>query len=261
MLDALQPPVRGLILDMDGVLWRGNQPLGNLPAIFKRIDQLGLRVVLATNNATRSSQQYVERLAAFGVQIAPWQVIHSGQAAAYMLHLLYPQGGPVYVIGEPGLVTSLSEYGFTPSENGVCAVVAGLDRGFTYEKLRHASDLIRAGTIFIGTNPDVTFPAPDGITPGAGSILAAIQAASGVAPRIAGKPEPAMFDLAVERLQLPKEQVLAVGDRLDTDILGGKRGGIRTALVLTGVTTQEEAETCSPPPDLIAPSLSALLGM
>lgn len=261
MITDLQPPIRGLVLDMDGVLWRGSQPLGNLPAIFLRLNDLKVKFVLATNNATSSIQQYLQRMDGYKVRLEPWQVINSGQTAAFLLHQIFPKGGPVYVVGEAGLVDSLAEFDFYPSDDGAMAVVAGLDRKFTYEKLRCASTLIRSGKLFIGTNPDLTFPAPEGITPGAGSILAAIQAASGVSPRIAGKPEPAMYQLAIQRLALPKEQVLAVGDRLDTDILGGQRAGIRTAVVLTGVTSLDEAEQWLPKPDLIEPSLSDLVGL
>jgi 4-nitrophenyl phosphatase len=120
--------------------------------------------------------------------------------------------------------------------------------------------LIRKGLPFIGTNPDVTFPSADGITPGAGAILAALQAASGVAPEIAGKPERPMYDQALARLGTRPEETISVGDRLETDIDGGQRLGLRTALVLSGISTREEAQAWQPRPDLIAEDLTQLLG-
>jgi 4-nitrophenyl phosphatase len=260
MIQSLQPHIRGMILDMDGVLWRGNQPLGDLPEIFGRLKELDIRTVMATNNATRSIDQYLERMRGFGVALEPWQLINSAVAAAEMLHRRFPQGGPVYVVGEEGLTQALQDVGFTPSQDGALAVVAGLDRKFTYEKLSRGANLIRKGIPFIGTNPDVTFPASDGITPGAGSILAALQAASGVAPVIAGKPELPMYTMALERLGTLPEETISVGDRLDTDIAGGQRLGLRTALVLSGVNTRMEGLAWQPQPDLIADDLTQLLG-
>lgn len=251
--------IKGLILDMDGVLWRGDQPLLNLPGFFKEAQSFGLKISLATNNATKSAAQYVEKLASFGAEIEPWQIINSSMAAAYYLREQHPQGGPVYIVGESGLIDSLAEMGFYPAESQVLAVVAGLDRTLTYPKLSKACTLIRSGVPFIGTNPDLTFPSPGAITPGAGSILAFIQAGSGVSPTILGKPQPFMFNLALQRMQLQPHQALAVGDRLDTDILGGQRAGCRTAAVLTGVSTLDDIHAWSPAPDLILDSLAGLM--
>jgi 4-nitrophenyl phosphatase len=262
VIDSLSPPVQGLILDLDGVLWRGNQPLGNLPSIFDHIASRGLRVVLATNNATLSIRQYQEKLASFGVHLDTTQIINSAQALAFALHTLHPEGGPVFIVGETGLTEALSEEGFYRSEDGgALAVAVGLDRGITYEKLKQATLLIRNGIAFYGTNPDATYPAPEGLIPGAGSLLAAIQTATGVAPVIAGKPARPMLDLAMARLGTTVSETLMVGDRLDTDITGGQHIGMRTALVLTGVSTIAEAQDWSPPPDIIAPDLTTLLGI
>ncbi|HVN54013.1 MAG TPA: HAD-IIA family hydrolase [Anaerolineaceae bacterium] len=260
MIHSLRPPVCGLILDMDGVLWRSNQPIGNLENLFQNIKDSGLKVVLATNNATLSIEQYLAKLEGFGVRLEPWQIINSGQATAYRMSQDFPRGGPVYLVGENGIATALAERGFTLSDqDDIIAVVVGLDRRITYEKLKHATLAVRRGIPFYGTNPDVTFPAPEGLIPGAGSIIATVQTASSVTPVIAGKPFPAMFNLALERMGLKPGETLCVGDRLDTDIAGGQRVGCRTAVVLTGVTTHEEAQAWSPPPDLIAPDLTALI--
>ncbi len=252
--------ISALILDMDGVLWRDEQPIGELPAIFSRMARCGYRLVLATNNATRSVEQYLAKLAGFGVRLEPWQIINSSLAAAEYLHHLYPNGGSVYIVGEDGLHQALSEFGFYLSdEKNVLAVVAGMDRSLTYEKLRKATLLIRSGAVFIATNPDRTFPTTEGLVPGAGSIVAAIEAATDVSPTIIGKPEPEMYRVALARLKSSPSETLVVGDRLETDIAGAQALGCRTALVLSGVTTKADARRWRPEPDFIVDDLSALL--
>jgi 4-nitrophenyl phosphatase len=265
MPGLLPPQIRALILDMDGVLWRADTPIGDLPDIFSRIHQLGLKVVLATNNSTRSVEQYVERLHGFGVEVEAWQIVTSSQAAAYLMRKHLPDGKQVYVIGENGLKQALLERGFEPVFDGepasrLCAVVAGMDRQISYAKLQRATLLIRAGLPFYATNPDRTFPTPDGLVPGTGAILAAISAATDREPTVAGKPKPAMLDLAIERLGLNRNQVLMVGDRLETDIAGGQAAGCPTAVVLSGVSTREQVEAWRPQVEIVSPNLSALIG-
>lgn len=260
MIDKLTPRIKSLILDMDGVLWRGSHALVDLPAFFERLRQKGLSVVLATNNATRDVDTVLASLHQFGAtSVQPWQVVTSGMAVTHILKRRFPQGGPVYVVGEVGLVNALRAGGFYPAEKDVLAVIAGLDRTLTYDKLKRATLLIRAGAPFYGTNPDLTFPTQEGLIPGAGAVLAAIETAAGVQPILAGKPQPGMFELSLERLGTRSEETLVVGDRLDTDILGGQRAGCRTALVLTGVSTPEQAAAWQPQPDLVAPSVAELV--
>jgi 4-nitrophenyl phosphatase len=259
MISELIPAIKGLILDMDGVLWRDDQPIGDLPHIFSRITDLGMKVILATNNAIMNMEQHQAKLASFGVIVEEWQVINSGMAVAYLLSQKYPKGGPVFIVGEGGLVKSLEEKGFYQSDQEVLAVIGGFDRNISFGKFSQATQLIRKGAPFYGTNPDRTFPTPKGLIPGAGSFLAFIEAASSVSPIIAGKPNPTLFKLAFERLALPSDQILAIGDRLDTDILGGQRAGCKTALVLSGVTSLHELEFWSPAPDIVAPDLTSVL--
>lgn len=257
------PQLRGLILDMDGVLWRDQMPLGSLPVLFARIQALGIKFTLATNNSMRTVEQYQEKLRGFGVELAPEHIVNAGEAVGFFLKERFPEGGPVFVVGEPGLKATLKGYGFTAEEDpktpGMLAVVGAIDRSFTYQKLFDASALIYQGLPFIGTNPDRTLPTPGGLVPGSGSILAAIEAATGVAPIIAGKPEPLLFRLAMERMGTTPVDTLAVGDRLETDIAGGQAVGCLTALVLSGVSTLAQAQVWTPPPDLISSDLTALL--
>ena len=251
--------IKALILDMDGVLWRGPEPIGNLPEIFSRLAHNGVRVVLATNNSTRTVMQYVRRVREFGVDLQPWQIVTSAQATVDMLLEHYPGKGTVFVVGEQSLSNTLEEAGFAVGELNVVAVVAGMDRGFSYEKLRKATLLIRSGALFIGTNPDLTFPTPDGLVPGAGAILAAIQAAAHTEPVIAGKPSPRMYQIALQRLSTKPEETLVVGDRLETDIAGGQRLGCPTALVLSGVVDRTIAEAWRPAPNIIAADLAEVV--
>lgn len=253
--------IQALILDMDGVLWRGNEAIGDLPSIFDRIKQIGWKVIFATNNGSRTIGQYVELLDRFGVKAEPWQVISSATATIDYLCKQFPHGGPVYIIGEQGIKEACDEHGFYQSEAGALAVIVGIDRSLTYEKLRFATLLIRSGVPFIGTNPDRTFPTPQGLVPGAGSILAAITASTDIAPVIIGKPEPKIYQIALERLKIPAERVLVVGDRPETDIAGAQSIGCRTALVLSGVTTAEQANAWHPAPDIIANDLESLIRM
>jgi 4-nitrophenyl phosphatase len=255
---------KALILDMDGVLWRDNTPIGDLPAIFARIRERGLKVALATNNATRTVDEHLKKLSSFGVELEPWQVISSAIAAANVLSKRFPDSGAIFVVGENGIQRALEEHGFHPivnpdDETTPVAVVSSFDRGVTYGKLSRATLHIRAGAPFYGTNPDKTFPTPQGLVPGAGAILAAIEAATGVEPIIIGKPQPAMMHMALERLRTQPEETLVVGDRLETDIAAGQAAGCKTALVLSGVSTREGAERWEPPPDYIVADLNSLV--
>jgi len=258
------PNIKALILDMDGVLWRDNAPIGDLPAIFARICERGLKVALATNNATRTVHEHLEKIGGFGVRLQPWQIISSAAAAANVLSNNFPNGGSVFIVGENGIQRALEERGFTPiidpdDETRPVAVVGGIDRAITYQKLRRATLHIRAGIPFYGTNPDKSFPTPEGLIPGAGAILASIEAATDVKPIIIGKPEPAMMYMALEKLGTTPEETLVVGDRLETDIAAGQAAGCKTALVLSGVSTREQAEKWIPAPDFIIDDLSTLL--
>jgi 4-nitrophenyl phosphatase len=255
------PNLKAIILDMDGVLWRDREPIGDLPLIFKRISDLGLKVILATNNATRNVDEYLEKLSGYGVTLEAWQIITSAIACGIYLKERYPSGGKLYIIGSPSLTSSLESYGFQTATEGesVLAVVAGLDRQISYTKLRNATLQIYKGALFLGTNPDRTFPTPEGLVPGAGSILAALEAATYVKPVIAGKPSPLLYSIALERLQTAQADTIAVGDRFDTDIVGGQRAGLKTAMLLSGVESRANSADWVPQPDMIAADLTALL--
>jgi 4-nitrophenyl phosphatase len=253
--------IKSLILDMDGVLWKGTQPIGDLQSIFDEISKRKLKVVMATNNATTSPVEYVDKLSAFGVRVSLDQIITSGIATGAYLQEKYPQGGSIYILGEEGLQKTLDQYGFTIAADKVIAVVVGMDRNLTYEKLSKASHLIREGAEFIATNSDRTFPTPQGLIPGAGAIVAAVEAATSQKPLVIGKPQVEMYRIALEYLGTTPEKTLVVGDRIETDIAGGQALGCRTALVLSGVTDETMATSWEPVPDFITKDLESLLAM
>jgi 4-nitrophenyl phosphatase len=262
-MPSIPKNIKALILDMDGVLWKGDAPIGDLPSIFARIAKRGLKVVFATNNGTRSPQQYVKRMAGFGVEIEPWQVVTSSLCAAHLLSQRFPHGGPLFAIGEEGLIEALRAKNFQPlsveEALNAQALVMGIDRQINFDKMREATLLVRAGKPFYATNPDKTFPTPRGEIPGAGAWISVVVTATDVEPIYAGKPYPYIIELALERLGLPKEQALVVGDRLETDIAAGQAFGSPTALVLSGVATRIQAEAWTPGMDVIAESLETLV--
>lgn len=259
----LSPTIKSLILDMDGVLWKADAPIGNLPAVFDRIRTRGLKVTFATNNGTRTPEQYVERLAGFGVTVEPWQVVTSSLGTAHLLSQIFPTGGPVFAIGEAGVMLALREKGFEPlsveEAEKAQAVVMGIDRGINFAKMCEAALLVRHGVPFYATNPDKTFPTPRGEIPGAGAWISVIVTATGIEPIYSGKPAPYLLELARERLGTAKEETLVVGDRLETDIAGGQAAGMPVALVLSGVSAREQGEAWRPVADVIAEDLGTLV--
>ena len=253
--------LKTILLDMDGVLWRGADPILDIRELFVRIRAMNYSVFCVTNNSTSSLTYYLQRLNQYGVNLEENQVITSAEASATLLRGIYPQGGSVYIVGEDGLQEALIKNGFYPVDNildkKILAVVAGLDRKITYGRIEIAANLISRGVLFIGTNPDKTFPTPDGFAPGAGVIIKAIETASGKQADVIGKPEKYLYNLALQRAGSTPEETLMIGDRLETDIAGAQNLGIRTGLVLSGVTDKSTAAAWNPAPDLIA--VNALL--
>lgn len=252
--------VQGVIADMDGVLWRGNDPLPGAAEFFAALE---IPYVFATNNSTRSVGDYVEKLGKMGITATPAQIVTSATATAAYLAGIYPAGTKIFVVGEAGLKQALQAHGFTlVSATGgqPHLVVAGLDRYLSYDKLAVATLHIQRGAAFIGTNGDKTFPVPQGVAPGAGSILAALETACGHAPQVVvGKPEPPMFEIALQILGTLPEYTLMIGDRLETDILGAQRMGIRTALMLSGISSEADVSVTGIQPEAVYQDLAHFL--
>jgi 4-nitrophenyl phosphatase len=258
-------PIRNLILDMDGVLWRGDTPIPGLVDFFEMLRHLQIGFVLATNNATRTAAQYTQKLAHFGVSVKAEQILTSAEAAAAYLNDHYPANEAIFIVGDIGLHEAVAAKGFTirsPDEVRlgamVAAVVVGLSRNVTYDDLAMGTLLILKGATFIGTNPDPTFPSEWGPLPGAGALLAALQASTGVEPLIIGKPGRVMFEEAVRRLGGDATSIAMVGDRLSTDIAGAAAVGLKTVLVLTGISTADDIADSPVKPDYVFADINEL---
>lgn len=255
-------PIQALIIDMDGVLWRGDTPLPGLARFFDFLQQRNIPFMLATNNASKTPLQYQNKLANLGVTIKQKNVMTSSLATAAYLKQEFPQGGNAYIIGGDGLYEAVRQAGFNVVDNSaqpVEAVVAGIDFTLTYDKLKHAVLLIQRGACFIGTNGDLTFPSEEGFYPGAGAILAAIEAATKVKPIVIGKPEPLMFQIAMRQIGSQPQHTAMLGDRLETDILGGQRAGLKTLLVTTGIDSRASIAQKDIHPDAIFSGLEELV--
>jgi 4-nitrophenyl phosphatase len=232
--------LKGLILDMDGVLWHGDDPLEGLKPFFDLLDEKKIRYVMATNNPSKHPAGFAEKARSFGITIDTEDIISSAVATAHYLRKHFPQGTRVHVIGEPALKECVAEAGYELANEDVKVVVAALERALTYETIKRGVLLIRSGAIFLGTNGDPSYPTEEGFVPGSGMMVTALAASADKKPIIMGKPERPIFDLAMERLGLPADQVASVGDRLDTDILGAQRVGLHTILLLTGIASKED---------------------
>jgi 4-nitrophenyl phosphatase len=243
--------IESLIIDMDGVLYRGRERLPGARAFLAYLVEQEVPFILGTNNSTLTPQEYVTKLAAMDIGISPERILTSGQASALYLAKVASPGARVYAIGEDGLFAALKEQGFRLTDEDVRYVVVGMDRKLTWDKLRIATLAIRAGATFIGTNPDTTLPTEEGLVPGNGANLAALEVATEVTPLIIGKPQPTLLELAMEKMGVGKKGTAMVGDRLETDILGGKNAGLTTVLVLSGITQPEELEGSPYRPDLV----------
>jgi 4-nitrophenyl phosphatase len=254
---------KGFVLDMDGVLYRGNTLLPGVADFLNALDLRGIPYMLATNNSTATAVQYVAKLAALGITVDAEHILTSGMATRDYLLKTMPAGSGIYVVGAPALREQLFDgTPFHPVQYGEetpAAVVVGLDVDFSYAKLKAANAAIRAGAMFIATNGDLTLPTEEGLVPGSGSIIAAVAAASGAEPTVIGKPEPVSLHQALDLMNVPPDQAVMIGDRLETDILAGHRAGMLTVMVLTGVSTRDDLATAPALPNLIFNDLPALL--
>lgn len=259
--------VSTFIFDLDGVIWRGESPVEGAAASVNQLKQLGKRCFFATNNSARAPQWFADRLQSMGIHAQTEDVVTSATATASYVarHFSSPR---IFVVGEEGVQNLLRSVGAevftveTASEAyDVEVVVAGIDRAFNYEKLKWAQQFILKGAQFIATNRDATFPVEGGVVPGAGSIVSAIETASGSVPVSMGKPEPTMLLEILATYNLQPGEAAIIGDRLDTDIACGARAGIGTILVGTGVTPLETGREASgeQKPDLMFADLPAML--
>lgn len=251
--------IRALLIDLDGVLWVGQQPLPGVAEFFSWLDAHQIRYVLVSNNATRRADYTVGRMKEMNVSVPIDRVLTSAEATPRWLKQSMPQVKRAYVIGESALREALEQENIEVVEQGADAVIVGLDRQVTYEKLKRATLEIRRGAQFMATNTDRTLPTEEGLTPGAGSVVAAVVAATDVQPLVIGKPGRPMFELALAIAGSSIQETAMLGDRLDTDIDGAADMGLKTIMVLTGVSTRADADRNRVHPDLIVDDLPALI--
>jgi 4-nitrophenyl phosphatase len=251
--------ISNLILDMDGVLWHGEKPVPGLASFFKMIKRRQIDYILATNNATKTPEQYANKLDRFGVEVPAERILTSAEATAGYLRKTDPTGRSAFIIGEMGLHKAMESQGYRILDDEIDlqtsiqadVVVVGMSRHVCYRHLAIANHLIGNGATFIGTNPDVTFPSEMGRMPGAGSILAFLETASGVSPKVIGKPNGTMFLEAIHRLAGSIGDTVMVGDRMNTDIVGAHSVGLRTVLLMSGIATREDLKNSTIEPDWV----------
>lgn len=238
--------INALIIDMDGVLWHGNKPLKGLNYFFDTLREKQLDFILATNNSTLTQAEYTQKLAKMGVIIKEKEILTSSKVTATYLAQHYPpEKNKLFMIGERGLKEALLAEGFIlkaiDDAPNADVVVCGLDRQLKWNQLATATLTLRAGAKFIATNGDTTLPTELGLVPGNGSILAALETATGgIKPLCLGKPEPLMYQHALKLLNKTASETITIGDRLNTDILGSVRANIRSVMVLTGISSTKD---------------------
>ena len=262
-----------LLVDLDGVVYRGTEPVPGVAALLAARASRGDEVVYVTNNSMHYRADYVTRLGGMGCPVSADRVVSSSRATALHIQRHEPGIRRVLTLGASGLERELRDVGIDVVTSGHAAtrmhqegisgwaaagapdaVVTGLDPALTYLRIAAAADCIRAGARFIATNRDPVYPTERGLRPGAGSIAAALEATTSVTPLTIGKPEPHLFELAAEAVGRSPADAIVVGDGIMTDLAGAKAIGARSVLMLTGIATQADVDALPPEerPDAVA---------
>lgn len=232
---------KNFLLDMDGVLVRGNKLVPGADEFINHLNELQIPYLLLTNNSIYTTRDLAHRLQIIGLNITDDRIFTSAVATARFLQSQKPNG-TAFVIGESGLTQALHEAGYVMTDIDPNYVVIGEVRSYSMDQITMAIRLIADGAIFIVTNPDASGPEETGIVPGSGALAALIEKASGRSPFFIGKPNPLMVRSAMNYMGVHSEDTIMVGDRMDTDIVGGVMNGMETILVLSGVTYENELD-------------------
>lgn len=252
----------GFLVDLDGVVWLGREMVPGAAEALAALLAGGKGLAFVTNNPGKPAAAYASRLREAGVEIGDEQVVTAGEATAELAAERAGRGATAYVLGAPAFHETVAAAGLKPldGEAGREAevVLVSSHRGFDYGELMTATHALQGGAALFATSRDPTMPMPGGAWPGTGAVLAAVETATDATAEIGGKPESRLFELARERVG-GAERVAMIGDRISSDVEGGRRAGLETILALSGATTREEAESATPPPDLIVDDLAALL--
>jgi NagD protein len=239
--EAAMPAKKSYLLDMDGVLVRGRQPIPGAPEFIGRLLATGTRFLVITNNPLYTPRDLSHRLAGEGLQVPEENLFTSALATAQFLAQQRP-AGTAFVIGESGLTNALHQVGYTLTSRDPEYVVLGETSSYNLANITQAIRLVSAGARFIATNPDPVGPSEHGLEPACGAMAALIERATSVKPYFIGKPNPLMMRRALNSLGAHSEDTIMVGDRMDTDVVAGMEAGMETILVLSGVTRVEEIE-------------------
>jgi 4-nitrophenyl phosphatase len=251
--------LRGFIFDMDGVIYRGHEVVPGAAEFIANLRRAAIPFVYLTNNSSTPPDKVAIRLTDMGIPAAASEVLTSADVTAAEVSRAVP-GRRALVVGEEGIRSALAHHGFSLVENHREAdvVVVGIDRQTTYARLREAALAIRCGAPFFATNTDRTLPTEAGLVPGAGAIVGFLEIATDIQPTVFGKPSPGIFHYALRALGTARETTATIGDRSETDILGGQRAGVRTIAVLSGAGTAADFAAMQPPPEWVFPSLEEL---
>lgn len=258
---ALADEFDGFLVDLDGVVWIGRELVpGSAEALRSLLDD-GKEIVFITNNPGKPAAEYARRLSEAGVEVGAERIVTAGEATAALAAERGGAGATAFVIGAPAFHETVAAAGLELLEGeagrGADVVIVSGHRSFDYEELLTATLALQRGAALFATSHDPTLPMPGGPWPGTGAVLAAVETASGATAEVGGKPEPYLFELARERIAAA-ERVAMVGDRVSSDIEGGRRAGLATILVLSGATSREQAEDAVPAPDRVIEDLASL---
>jgi HAD superfamily hydrolase (TIGR01450 family) len=258
---ALADQFDGLLVDLDGVVWIGREMVPGSVEALRELLANGKQIVFVTNNPGKPASTYTERLREAGIPVPDDRVVTAGEATASLAVERCGVGATAFVIGAPAFHDTVAAAGLELLEGEAgreadVVLVSG-HRGFDYGELLTATLALQHGAALLATSRDPTLPMPGGPWPGTGAVLAAVETASGATAEIGGKPEPHLFEMARERIAAA-DRVAMVGDRVSSDIDGGRRAGLETILVLSGATSREESERATPAPDHVVESLAAL---
>lgn len=261
---ALADEYDGLLVDLDGVVWIGRELIPGGADALRKLLASGVEIVFVTNNPGKPASTYAERLREAGIPVPDDRVVTAGEATASLAMERAGEGASAFVIGAPAFHDTVAAAGLKLLEGEAgreadVVLVSG-HRGFDYEELLTATLALQRSAALFATSHDPTLPMPGGAWPGTGAVLAAVETASGATAEIGGKPESHLFEMARKRIAAAK-RVAMVGDRVSSDIEGGRRAGLETILVLSGATTHEEAARAKPRPDHVIDNLAGLAGI
>ena len=250
--------IRCFLLDLDGTIYLGKKLLPGVKEFLNLLEERSIKHLFLTNNSSKHTEQYVKKLAGFGLQVEEREILTSGEATARYIKRTYGDGR-VYLVGTPELEKGFQKFGIQLDDKKPSAVVLGFDTTLTYEKLRKICDFIRDGIPYVATHPDINCPTETGFIPDIGSFIALIKSSTGREPDvIIGKPYENMMNAVLERTGYQKEEIAMVGDRLYTDMAMGK-AGIRTILVLSGETKRNDLIGAGIKPDFVVSNLKDLV--